>query len=59
MRQAISDIFAQVNQDAEFRQKMEEGGYVLVDIGYDQAPEFMDSLGSDYVEVGKLLGLVK
>jgi tripartite-type tricarboxylate transporter receptor subunit TctC len=56
---ALSDIFGKINQDEGFRAKMEEGGYVLVDHGYDRIDAFMDGLGQRYREAGRLLGLVK
>lgn len=59
IRQQLSDIFAQINNDPEFRQQMEERGYVLVDIGYKDIEGFLSDLGGEYMEVGRLLGLVK
>lgn len=59
LRQQLSDTFSQVNSDPDFRSRMEEGGYVLVDVGYENMNEFMGRLGAEYIEVGKLLGLVK
>lgn len=58
-RQAISDIFTKINQDPAFKQKMDEGGYILLDLGYEDMDKFMSDLGAEYVAVGKALGLVK
>lgn len=58
-RQAISNIFSKINQDPAFKQKMDAGGYVLVDVGYEDMAGFMSGLGEDYVVIGKALGLVK
>jgi len=58
-REKLSSLFSQVNNDPAFRKKMEDGGYVLVDIGYKQIKPFMDRLGKEYAEIGRLLGLVK
>nr|PZN83539.1 MAG: C4-dicarboxylate ABC transporter substrate-binding protein [Pseudomonadota bacterium] len=58
-RKQISDIFMKINQDPAFVAKMQEGGYVLVNIGYEQAPEFMAKLGKEFVEIGKDLGLIQ
>ena len=58
LRQQLSDIFSEINSDPEFRATMEEGGYVLVDVGYEDVDEFMSELESEYTEAGRLLGLV-
>lgn len=58
IRQQLSDIFTEINNDPEFRTQMEEGGYVLVDVGYEEMEGFMGDLGDEYIEVGRLLGLV-
>lgn len=58
-RQAISAIFSKINQDPAFKQKMDEGGYILLDVGYEDMAGFMSDLGREYAAVGKALGLVK
>lgn len=58
-RQAISDIFAKINQDPAFKEKMDAGGYILLDVGYEEMDKFMSDLGAEYAAIGKALGLVK
>ncbi|GAB4353065.1 MAG: tripartite tricarboxylate transporter substrate binding protein [Kiloniellaceae bacterium] len=58
-RQAISDIFGKINQDAGFKKQMDEGGFILIDVGYDDMDKFMSDLGAEYAAIGKVLGLVK
>jgi len=59
MRKRISDMFAEINRDAEFRQKMTEQGLELVDITYDKMPAFLEERKKAYLAAAKLLGLVK
>ena len=59
MRKRISDMFAEINRDAEFRQKMTEQGLELVDITYDKMAAFMEERKKAYLAAAKLLGLVK
>ncbi len=55
LRRQLSDLFAKINRDPGFQAKMREGGYVTVDIGYDDMPAFMANLGKKYREVWRLL----
>lgn len=59
MRRQISDVFMNINKQPDFAAKMKEGGYVLVDVGYDEVPGFMEKLGKDTVAAGQELGLVQ
>lgn len=59
LRRHISDMFSQINRDPEFRQKMAEGGFELVDITYDKIPAFMAERTKVYLEAAKLMGLAK
>jgi tripartite-type tricarboxylate transporter receptor subunit TctC len=59
LRKRISDMFAEINRDAEFRQKMTEQGLELVDITYDKMAAFMAERRKAYVASAKLLGLAK
>ena len=58
-RRQLSEVFAKINADKDFRQKMVDGGYVPLDIGYQEIPAFMAAQTKRYGEVGRLLGLVK
>jgi tripartite-type tricarboxylate transporter receptor subunit TctC len=59
LRKRISDMFAEINRDAEFRQKMTEQGLELVDITYDKMPAFLAERKKAYIASAKLLGLAK
>lgn len=59
MRKHISQMFAEINQDAEFRKAMVAQGLELVDVSYEKMPEFMAERKKAYVASAKLLGLVK
>jgi tripartite-type tricarboxylate transporter receptor subunit TctC len=59
VRKQVSDIFSEINKHPDFRKRMEDSGYVLVDIGYQDMQGFMKGLGSEYAEVARLLGLAK
>lgn len=59
IKRKISDIMGKINHDPEFQKKMKESGYILVDVPYDKVPAYMDRLGKQYREAGRLLGLVK
>ena len=59
MRRRISDMFAEINRDAEFRKAMTDQGLELVDITYDKMPAFMAERKKAYIASAKLLGLVK
>lgn len=59
LRQRVSDIFSEINKDAEFQKRMADGGFELVDIGYDKMPAFMAERTRVYTEAAKRMGLVK
>ena len=59
MRRHISDIFADIGHDAEYRRQMTEQGLEIVDIGYDKMAAFMEERKKAYLSSAKLLGLVK
>lgn len=42
LRQRISAIIQEINDDPEFKKKMEDGGFVVTDITYDKMPTFME-----------------
>src|SRR3546814_15534287 len=49
MRRQISEVFVNINKQPSFVEKMEEGGYVLVNVGYDEVPAFMEKLGKEKI----------
>jgi len=59
IRKRLSDIVAEINQDAEFKQKMNEQGMELVNVTYDKMAAFLEERKKAYVESARLLGLVK
>jgi tripartite-type tricarboxylate transporter receptor subunit TctC len=59
MRKRISEMFAEINQDADFRKAMTDQGLELVDVTYDKMPAFMEERKKAYVASAKLLGLTK
>ena len=59
MRKRISDMFAEINRDTEFRQKMTEQGLELVDYTYDKIPAFLEERKKAYLSAARLLGLTK
>jgi tripartite-type tricarboxylate transporter receptor subunit TctC len=59
LRRRISEMFSEINRDSEFRQKMAEGGFELVDITYDRMAAFVAERSKVYLEAAKLMGLGK
>lgn len=59
LRRKISDMFSEINRDPEFRQKMADGGFELIDVTYDKMAAFMAERTKAYLESAKLMGLVK
>jgi tripartite-type tricarboxylate transporter receptor subunit TctC len=59
LRVRVSDMFAEINRDAEFRRQMIEQGLELQDITYDKMAAFLEARRKAYTEVAKLMGLAK
>ena len=59
LRKRISDMFEEINRDAEFRRGMAEQGIEIRDITYVKMPAFVAERKKAYVEAARLLGLVK
>jgi tripartite-type tricarboxylate transporter receptor subunit TctC len=59
LRKRISDCFADINRDPDFRRQMIEQGLELVDITYDKMPAFLEERKKAYLAVAKLMGLLK
>lgn len=57
VRQRLSDIVSEINADPDFVQKMEDGGFVLTDIPYDQMPEFVARMTEEYKAGAAALGI--
>ena len=59
VRKRVSDAFAEINRDADFRRKMTEQGLEIVDVTYDKMPAFLEERKKAYLSSAKLLGLAK
>lgn len=59
IRKAVSDMFSEINADPDFRQKMADGGFELVDITVDKVPAFMAERSKIYIDIAKRMGLAK
>lgn len=58
-RKQLSELFAKVNQDAGYRKRMVDSGYVVTDIGYDQMAAFMAKESKEYEAAAREVGLLK
>ncbi|MEO7057933.1 MAG: tripartite tricarboxylate transporter substrate binding protein [Caldimonas sp.] len=59
IRQKVSDIISRINADPAFRKKMEDGGFVLTDVGYKEMPAFMAAKKKEYAALADKLDLKK
>jgi tripartite-type tricarboxylate transporter receptor subunit TctC len=59
MRKRISDVFDEINRDPQMRKQMIDGGFEVIDIGYEQVPGFMQERRKAYQEAARRLGLLK
>ena len=59
VRKAVSDRLDAVNKDPEFIKKMEDGGFVVIDVPYGDVPAFMAERQADYEATAKLMGIVQ
>ncbi len=59
LRQRISDIVSEINAQPDFVKRMEEAGFVLTDIGYDEMPEFVAARIEEYTAGAKALGIIQ
>jgi tripartite-type tricarboxylate transporter receptor subunit TctC len=57
LRQRISDIVTEINQQPDFIQKMEEGGFVLTDVTCEEMDEFVAEKQAEYEEGAQALGI--
>ncbi|MDW5375434.1 tripartite tricarboxylate transporter substrate binding protein [Halomonas sp. HP20-15] len=55
----LSDIFSQINQNPEFRQKMEDLGFVLIDVPYEEMDAFMAKRSKEYEQVAREMGIIE
>lgn len=59
VRKQVSDALDKINKTPEFRKKMEDAGFAVIDVPYDQTAAFMQERIAEYTEAAKDLGLVK
>ncbi len=57
LRQTISDLVQSVNENPEFVEKMQNGGFVLTDITYDKMDAFMEERKAQYDAGAEALGI--
>ena len=59
LRKQISDMIHEINQDPEFRQRLENDGMAMLDVGYEEMPEFMARMKETYTRAAKDAGIVQ
>lgn len=57
MRQRVSDIVSEINRQPDFVKKMEDGGFVLTDIPYNEMEAFVTEKKAEYEAGAKTLGI--
>jgi tripartite-type tricarboxylate transporter receptor subunit TctC len=55
----MADILAKINADPVFIQKMEEGGFAMLNVGPDKMAAFMSGIQARYEALAKDMGIVK
>ncbi|MBN8412092.1 MULTISPECIES: tripartite tricarboxylate transporter substrate binding protein [Halomonas] len=54
----LSQIFGEINQNPQFRQEMEDLGFVLLDVGNDEVADFLVEQSAQYETSARELGLI-
>lgn len=57
VRRQLSDLFDQVNQNPEFRQRMLDNGFAMIDIPYDEVGDFLAERQAEYEAIADSMGL--
>lgn len=57
IREKISQLITDVNNNPEFQKKMEDAGFVLTDISYDFINDFVAAKSEEYREIAEKLGI--
>lgn len=57
IRRQLSDLFAQVNRNPEFRQRMLDNGFAMIDIPYDEVGDFLAERQAEYQAIADSMGL--
>jgi tripartite-type tricarboxylate transporter receptor subunit TctC len=58
-RKKASDLMAELNKDPDILKWMADGGFEVVDIPHDKNAAFMKERSKEYMEIAKLMGLLK
>jgi tripartite-type tricarboxylate transporter receptor subunit TctC len=60
VRQKLSDMIGEINADPEFRKKMEDGGFAVVDYPYgEKADAFLKKISKEVTAAAKEAGMLK
>ncbi len=59
VRKKLSDIIDGINKDPEFIKKMEDGGFAVLNVPYEEVPAFMDKRKAEYEAIAKDMGVTK
>lgn len=55
----LSEIFGQINDNPEFRKRMQDLGFVLIDVPYSEMDEFMAERRKEYEKVAREMGIIE
>jgi tripartite-type tricarboxylate transporter receptor subunit TctC len=58
-RKKVSDLMAALNKDPDILKWMADGGFEVVDVPYDRNAAFMKERSREYLEIAKMMGLLK
>lgn len=58
-RKELSALFAKINHDPDYRKKMLNGGFEIVDIDYEHAAAFLAQKEKEYEAAAREVGLLK
>ncbi len=59
IKKKLSDMFDKINKDPAFIKKMEDRGFAMVNIPYDQVAKFMAAKTKEYAKAAKQAGIIK
>ena len=59
IRAKLSEMIAQINADADFRQRMENDGMALLDVNYMDYKDFVDAQAKVYIQAASEAGVIK
>lgn len=59
IRKKLSDMIGEINADPEFKKKMLDGGYAMLDVPYEKNAEFMATQSKAAIEAAKEAGILK